>query len=214
MAKIVPGILTNDEKEYEKKLRIAEHVSDLIQIDVIDGKFANNVTVGADIIKKYETSSSLEIQLMVVDTLPYIFDLKDVDFVTRIIVPYEAESGLDEAIYQIKNCSKQVGVSINPTTKVKDVSGYFDIIELLTIMAGNPGFSGQPFDEKTLNRVKEAKLLSPGLAVEVDIGVNNQTAPGISAAGADFLVASSALYGSEDFYLAYEKLARLASKDR
>lgn len=212
MAKIIPGILTNDEKEYEKKLRLAEHVSDLIQIDVIDGKFANNVTVGMDIIKKYEASSSLEIQLMVVNTLPFIGDLKDVEYVRRIIVPYEAESDLDEAIYQIQNSSKQVGVSVNPTTKIKEVSSYFDKIDLITIMAGNPGFSGQPFDEKTLDRVKEAKLLSPGVAVEVDIGVNNETAPRISAAGADFLVASSALYGSEDFFLAYEKLARLASK--
>lgn len=212
MAKIVPGILTNDEEEYEKKLRLAEHVSDLIQIDVIDGKFANNVTVGTEAIKKYETSSSLEIQLMVIDTLPYIFDLKDAGYVSRIIVPYEAESDLNEAIYKIKNCSKQVGVSVNPSTKIKEVSSYFDKIDLLTIMAGNPGFSGQPFDEKTLDRIKEAKLLSPGLAVEVDIGVNHETAPRISSAGADFLVASSALYGSEDFFLAYEKLARLASK--
>lgn len=212
MAKIVPGILTNDEGEYEKKLRLAEHVSDLIQIDVIDGKFANNVTVGADVIKKYETSSSLEIQLMVVDALPFIKELKDVEYVLRIIVAYEAESDLDEAVYLIKNSSKQVGVSINPETKIKDVANYFDKIDLLTIMAGNPGFSGQPFDEKTLDRIKEAKLLSPGMAVEVDIGVNSQTAPRISAAGADFLVASSALYGSEDFFLAYEKLARLASK--
>lgn len=211
MAKIVPGILTNDESEYVKNLRLAEHVSDLIQIDVIDGKFANNVTVGVDVIKKFKSESSLEIQLLVSDALPFIEKLKDAEFVSRIIVAYEADSDLDEAIYQIKNYSKQVGVSVNPETNIKQVSGIFANIDLLTIMAGNPGFSGQKFDEKTLSRVKEAKLLSPDLAVEVDIGVNFETAPRICEAGADFLIANSVLFGANDFFLAYEKLARLAS---
>ncbi len=213
MAKIIPGILTKDDSVYEKNLRLAEHVSDLIQIDVIDGKFANNTTIGTNVIKKFTSTSSLEIQLLVSDTLPYIFNLKDIDYVGRIIVPFEADSDLDEAIYQIRNCSKQVGVSVNPETKIEKISSYFPKIDLLTIMAGNPGFSGQKFDEKTLGRIKEAKLLFPGLAVEVDIGVNFETAPGICEAGADFLIANSVLYGAEDFFLAYEKLARLASKD-
>lgn len=212
MAKIVPGILTNDEVEYEKRLRTAEHVSDLIQIDVIDGKFANNTTVGSEVIMRYPSSSSLEVQLMVTNALDYIEELKGASFVSRIIVPFEGDSDVGEAIYAIKNNGKQAGLSINPQTKVKDVHGYFKNLDLLSIFAGNPGFSGQNFDERTLGRIKEAKALDPALAIEVDIGVNFETTPKIVAAGADFLVATSVLLNADDYYLAYEKLARLASK--
>lgn len=211
MAKIIPGILTNDEGEYEKRLRTAEHVSDLIQIDVIDGKFANNITVGPDVIMKYPSSSSLEVQLMVLDALDYIEKLKDANYVSRIIFPFESESDLSEAIYAVKNCGKQAGLSINPQTKVRDVFGYFKKLDLLSIYAGDPGFSGQNFDERTLGRIKEAKELDPTLAIEVDIGVNFETAPKIAGAGADFLVATSVLLNADDYYLAYQKLAQLAS---
>lgn len=213
MAKIVPGILTNDETEYEKRLRIAEHVSGLIQIDVIDGNFANNVTVGVEIISKYPTSSSLEIQLMVMDALTYIEKLKVLDYVSRIIVPFEGESDVAEAIYKIKTSGRQAGLSINPQTKVKDVYKYFEQIDLLSIFAGNPGFSGQIFDESTLERIREAKRLNSALAVEVDIGVNFETTPRIVLAGADFLVANSVLLKADDYYSAYQKLAELASKN-
>lgn len=214
MSKIVPGILTNEEKEYEKKLRLAEHVSDLIQIDVIDGKFANNVTVGVDVITRYPTSSSLEVQMMTVETAPYIEKLKDLDFVSRIIVPFEATSSLSEAIYQVKSCSKQVGVSLNLDTAVFNLEPFFDEINLVLLMAGTPGFSGQKFDERALDKIKEVKKMGSGIAVEVDIGVNYETTPRIVEAGADFLVASSALFNTPDFYVAYESLDKLASKDR
>ena len=88
MAIIIPGILTRDEEEYHKKLLMAEHVSDLIQIDLVDGKFSANVTVGVDIIKKYLSSSQLEIQLMVVYPQNYIDDLINLDYVSRIIFPF------------------------------------------------------------------------------------------------------------------------------
>lgn len=212
MAKIIPGILTNDELEYEKRLRAAEHVSDLIQIDVIDGKFADNLTVGPDIISKYPTSSSLEVQLMVTDAMEFINKLKDITYVRRIIIPYEGKSNILEAIYEIKNSGRQVGLSINPQTKIQDVNIYFEQIDLLSIFAGNPGFSGQTFDETALERISEAKRLDPALAVEIDIGVNFENTPRIVSAGADFLVATSVLLKADDYYNAYQRLAELASK--
>src|SRR3989304_4834339 len=83
MAKIIPGILTADEEEYHKRLLLAEHVSDLIQIDVIDGKFLANTTIGIDIIKKYPTSCMLEVQLMVVYPQNYISELSLRGYVFR-----------------------------------------------------------------------------------------------------------------------------------
>ena len=151
---------------------------------------------------------------MVEETIDYISELAKLDFVSRIIVPYEAKSDLKEAIYSIKKSDKQVGVSLNPQTPVSEAFGFLEQIDLLLLMAGNPGFSGQPFDEKTIGRIKEVRNFSDVIAIEVDIGVNFETAPKIAQAGANFLVASSALWEADDFYIAYEKLAKLVLKDR
>jgi len=212
MAKIIPGILTASENDYHKRLQMAEHVSDLIQIDVVDGKFSANTTVGTNIIKKYPTSSQLEIQLMVIYPLNYIDDLARLDCVSRIIFPFEIEGDINENIYLIKNFGKQVGISLNPETPVSVALHFFDDIDILLLMTGKPGYSGQKLGQNTYERIKQAKKLAPDLPIEIDIGVNFENAAKLASYGADFLVASSALYNAPDFYLAYEKLAKLASK--
>jgi len=211
MAKIIPGILTASEKDYHKRLQMAEHVSDLIQIDVVDGEFSANTTVGTDIIKKYPTSSQLEIQLMVIYPLNYIDELARLDCVSRIIFPFEIEGNINENIYRIKNFGKQVGISLNPETPVSVALRFFDDIDILLLMTGKPGYSGQKLGQNTYERIKQAKKLAPDLPIEIDIGVNFENAAKLASYGADFLVASSALYNAPDFYLAYEKLAKLAN---
>ena len=210
MAKIIPTILTDDEKEYHKRLLMAEHVSDLVQIDVIDGKFADNTTVGTDVIKKYPSSSNLEIQLMVINPQNYVDDLMFAEHISRIIVPFEGEIGLPEVIYHIKNHQKKVGLSINPSTPVEAVLHFLDDIDVLLLLAVEPGFSGQHFQYKILDKVKRAKALVPSLAVEVDGGINFETTPKLVEAGADFLAANSVLYKADDFKVAFDKLERLA----
>lgn len=210
MAKIIPAILTNNEEEYHQNLLKAEHVADLVQVDVIDGKFADNLTIGCDVIKKYQSSSMLEVQLLVTDPQNYIDDLMFVEHVSRIIIPFEAERGLPEAIYHIKNHNMQTGISLNPSTPVKAAFHFLDDIDFLVLMAVEPGFSGQKFQEQVINKVEEVKRLVPELAVEVDGGVNFETTPRLVRAGANFLAANSVLYKADDFRTAYEKLERLA----
>lgn len=212
MAKIIPGILTADEEDYRKKLMRAENVTDLVQIDVVDGIFADNKTVGVEIIKKYPTSSQLEIQLMVVNPLDYVDELVGLEYVRRIIFAFEVDGDINENIYHIKKHNKQVGISLNPETPVRTALNFLDETDLLSLYAGRPGYSGQKFQEGILDKIKEAKNLVAGLAVEVDIGVNEETIPKIVVAGADFLVVTSALHNAPDFYVAFEKLAKLASK--
>jgi len=211
MTKIIPTILTDNEDEYHKRLLMAEHVSDLIQIDIIDGKFANNKTIGTDIVKKYPSSANLEIQLMVVYPQNYIDDLMFVEHVSRIIVPFEGESGLPETFYHIKNHDKQVGLSINPETPVTGVIHLLDSIDMLLLLGVNPGFSGQNFQEHVIEKVKQVKKLDPSLAVEVDGGINFENAPNISSAGADFLAVNSTLYGADDFKIAFDKIEKLVN---
>lgn len=211
MAKIIPAILTASEDEYHEKLRLSEHLSDLIQVDVIDGKFANNITIGVDIIGKYPSSSNLEIQLLVVYPQNYIDELVFVDHVSRIIVPFEGEIGLLDTIYHVKRHAKQVGLSLNPKTPVAAALHYFDDIDLLLLLSVEPGFSQQKFQQHVIEKVKQAKKINPGLEVEVDGGVNFENVKFLADAGADFLAVNSTIWKSDDFYLSYEKLARLAS---
>jgi len=211
MAKIVPGILTNSENEYHKRLLTAEYVADLIQIDVVDGKFAPSITVGTDIIKKYASSSLLEIQLMVLWPENYIDELAPLEYVSRIIIPFEIEGDVGGEIYHIKNHGVQAGLSLNPTTPVSAAIHFFDDIDFLLLMTGRPGFSGQKLGANTFERIKQVKKINSALPVEVDIGVNFENAQKLVGAGADFLVASSTLYGADNFKTAYEKLDKIAN---
>lgn len=210
MAKIIPGILTNNEEEYHDWLLTAEKVSDLIQIDVIDGKFANNTTIGVETIKKYHSSSNLEVQLMVIYPQNYIDDLVRLEYVSRIIIPFEVHGGLEESIIHIKNHNVEVGLSINPSTPVPAVFHWLDEIDLLCIFSAEPGFSGKKLEEATYSRIKQSKKYKADLPVEIDIGVNFETAPKLAKAGADFLIATSALKNAPNYEEAYTKLAQLA----
>lgn len=211
MAQIVPGILCASEDEYHNRLRKAEHVSDLIQIDVVDGKFAPNTTVGVEVIKKYISSSQLEIQLMVVYPLNYIDELVPLEFVSRIIFPFEIDGDVYDNIYHIKKHIKQAGLSLNPETPVSAALHFFDDVDMVLLLAGKPGFSGQQLDENVYERIRQVKKIAPSLPVEIDIGVNFENAAKLAKFGADFLVSSSAIYNAGDFHVAYEKLAKLAS---
>lgn len=210
MATIIPGVLTNEETDYEARLRKAEYVASLIQIDVIDGQFAPNTTIGPEVIKKYPSSSKLEVQLIVKKPQAYIEKLIDLDFVSRIIFPFESDEDIKTNIYLIKSNKKQVGLSINPETPVSSVSSLMDSIDLLCIFSATPGFSGKKLEAPVYGRIRESKKFRPSLAVEIDIGVNFETAPKLASAGANFLIATSALHNAPDYSLAYEKLAKLA----
>lgn len=210
MATIVPGILTNDVFDYQRRLALSEHVASLVQIDVVDGKFAPNKTVGVEVIKKHPPACMLEVQLMVAYPLNYIDELAPLPFVSRIIFPFEIDGDVLENVYIIKKLGKQAGLSLNPDTPVHAALHFFDDVDLLLLMTGRPGFSGQRLGEETYERIKTAKKINRSLPVEIDIGVNFENARGLAKAGADFLVSSSALYNEPDFRLAFEKMAKLA----
>lgn len=210
MAQIVPGILTNDEEDYHRRLKLAEHTCDLVQIDIVDGKFAPSNTVGIDVVKKYPPSCHLEIQLMVVYPMNYIDLLAPLTFVSRIIFPFEIDGDLNEYIYLIKKFGKQTGLSLNPETPISAALHFFDDIDLLLLMTGKPGYSGQKLGDDTYERIETVKRLNGALPIEIDIGVNFENAARLANAGADFLVSSSALYNEPDFRVAYEKMSKLA----
>src|SRR3990167_5144700 len=164
MSTIVPGILTNSEEEYHKRLLTAEYVAGLIQIDLVDGKFAKNVTVGPEIIKKYPSSSLLEIQLMVNWPQSYIDALAPLQYVSRVIIPFEIE-GVASEIYRVRRYNKQVGLSLNPTTAITSAIALFGEIDLLLLMTAKPGFSGQKLGKSTYERIRQTKKIDSSMPV-------------------------------------------------
>ena len=209
MPTIVPAILTSDENVYHENLLKADHVCKLIQVDIVDGQFAANRTIGAEVVSKYLTNAYLEIHLMVKYPQNYIDDFVKIEHVSRIILPWEVESNHQEYIYHIKNHSKQVGLSINPATPVSAILHFLDDIDLLLFLAVEPGFQGQGFKREVLDKVIQVKKVAPGLAVEIDGGVRYENAREIADSGVDFISAGSILYKAEDFYVAYDKLVDL-----
>jgi ribulose-phosphate 3-epimerase len=210
MAIVVPAILTNDENTYHDNLLKAERVSNLVQVDIVDGKFADTTTVGTDIIAKYFSSASLEAHLMVKYPLNFISDLVKIDYVSKIILPYEIEGNHHDYIYQVKNNLKQVGLSINPGTPVAAILHLLDDLDMLLILGVEPGRQGQEFKEEVLLKIQAVKKVAPGLPIELDGGLRFENVNKIKEAGADFIAAGSILFKAEDFFVAWEKLTKLA----
>lgn len=207
---IVPAILTDNEKVYEQQLKQAENACTLIQIDIIDGQFAKNTTIGTQTIAKYPTNAQLEIQLMVSEPKTYIEELAKIDYVRKIIFPFEIEGNIRDCLYQIKNHKKMSCLSINPSTPLSAAADLLDNLDMLLVMSVEPGFSGQRFDPSVLLKIKQVKKQVPGLSVEIDGGVSFENIQDILDAGTDFVAANSVIYKAPDFFVAYEKLAKIA----
>lgn len=210
MAIVVPAILTDNEETYHDNLLKAEHVTRLVQVDIVDGKFADTLTIGPEIIAKYLTSASLEAHLMVKHPLNYVTDLVKIEYVSKIILPYEIEGNHHDYIYQVKNNLKQVGLSINPSTPVDAILHLLDDLDMLLVLAVEPGRQGQTFKEEVLAKIKAVKKVAPGLPVEIDGGLNFENVAKVKESGVDFIAAGSILYKAEDFFVAWEKLTKLA----
>lgn len=206
---IVPAILTDDEKTYHDNLLKAEHVCNLVQVDIVDGKFAASRTIGTGVVAKYLTNANLEIHLMVKYPQNYVDDLVKIEHISRIILPYEIEGSHQELIYHIKNHLKQVGLSINPATPVSAILHFLDDIDLLLLLAVEPGFQGQEFKYEVLDKVAQVKKTAPAIAIEIDGGIRFENAKEIAKSGADFISAGSVLFKAEDFFVAYDKLVSL-----
>lgn len=196
---IIPAILATTEPEYAEKLRKIEVSGEFeggwVQIDLMDNKFVQNTSIGPEVIAKYPTKLQLEAQLMVDYPENWIDDLIKVG-IKRIIFPIEDKGGIAERISHIKNHGLQVGLSLNPQTPVAKLRPFVDKIDVILLMSVHPGFGGQEFILKTLEKVKQAsrlRLEGINFLIEVDGGINEKVAADLIEAGADNLVVGSHL---------------------
>lgn len=220
MIKIAPSILSADFTRLGEQVLAVEAAGvDRVQIDVMDGRFVPNITFGTPVIKALRplTRLMLEAHLMVASPEDFIEGFARAGADT-IIVHQEATPHLHRAIEQIHSLGKQAGVAINPATPAAAISEVLASVQLVLVMTVNPGFGGQEFIPETLRKIRQVRnaIQQQGLEceVEVDGGINEETAPLVVEAGADVLVAGSAVFGSKDgVAVAIQRLLASASRE-
>ena len=204
MIRIAPSILSADFTRLGEQVQAVEAAGvDRIQIDVMDGRFVPNITFGTQAVASLRplTNLTLETHLMVESPEDFIEPFAEAGADT-IIVHQEATPHLHRAIQQIHALGKKAGVAINPSTPVILLSEVIGSLDLVLVMTVNPGFGGQEFIMETLPKIREVRrqIEEKGLEceVEVDGGINIQTAPLAVDAGANVLVAGSSVYGCKE----------------
>lgn len=188
--------------------RILDLGADLLHVDVMDGHFAPNLTMGVDMIRgvrKHLPSVNLDVHLMVEDPGHYVeayakAGASNFAFHVEVCGTYR-DGGIDghALIEKIQSLGMTAGIVINPPTDVEVLGPYLDAVDLVLIMSVNPGFSGQSFMPEVLDKARWVKhRVDPNTRIEMDGGLNPDTAPLAVAAGVDTLVTASALFGADD----------------
>jgi ribulose-phosphate 3-epimerase len=201
---ISPSILSADFSQLGNEIkRLEEAGADLIHVDVMDGHFVPNLTIGPPVIKalKKDCSIKFDVHLMISPVHKYIEAYSDAGADIITIHP-EATKDLSASISKIKELKKKVGVSLNPETKVSVIKDYLNQIDLVLVMSVNPGFGGQKFIPEVLDKIKELKNIQKeeniDFDIEIDGGINFENSKIAVAAGANILVSGTTIFKSNN----------------
>ncbi|PID82977.1 MAG: ribulose-phosphate 3-epimerase [Clostridiales bacterium] len=215
MAELSPSILSANFARLEEEMIMLEKAGlKWVHIDVMDGIFVPNITFGPVVIKDIRKVSNLffDVHLMIEDPVRYAEEFKKVG-ADLFTMHYEACTHLHRAIQKVKSLGMKAGVSLNPHTPVSNLKHVINDIDVVLIMSVNPGFGGQKFIEEGIEKVKELKALinekGANTIIEVDGGVCHENARALIDAGADVLVAGSAVFNAKDPVKSIEKFMEI-----
>ena len=201
---ISPSILSADFSQLGAEIkRLEEGGADMIHVDVMDGHFVPNLTIGPPVIKALKKHCSLQfdVHLMISPVHKYIeaYANAGADIIT---IHPEATNNLKESIFKIKDLNKKVGVSLNPDSKIDLIKNLLDQIDLVLIMSVNPGFGGQKFMPEVLEKIKELKKIQTekniNFDIEIDGGINFENCKAAIEAGANILVSGTTVFKSNN----------------
>ena len=201
---ISPSILSADFSQLGAEIkRLEDGGADMIHVDVMDGHFVPNLTIGPPVIKALKKHCSLrfDVHLMISPVHKYIevYANAGADIIT---IHPEATNNLKESIFKIKDLNKKVGVSLNPESKIDLIKNLLDQIDLVLIMSVNPGFGGQKFMPEVLEKIKELKKIQTekniNFDIEIDGGINFDNCQAAIEAGANILVSGTTVFKSNN----------------
>jgi ribulose-phosphate 3-epimerase len=209
MIKVIPAIIAKDIDEIAKKMSLVEPYVDWVQIDVSDGIFTSNVTWNRpEELKNIVSNISLEMHLMIANSA------KDINGwiasgAKRIIVHVDDKSNQEEVAAMAKKAKDggvSFGIALSPEVLVNDIKSLVPLADVVLLLAVNPGFSGQEFNESTLEKITDLRKIFPNVIIEIDGGINPETAKKCVAAGANILVSASYIFDSPNIKEAIDSL--------
>ncbi|MGB3209852.1 MAG: ribulose-phosphate 3-epimerase [Desulforhopalus sp.] len=213
---IAPSILSADFSRLGEEIQAVDKAGcDIIHIDVMDGHFVPNITIGPLVVHaaRAVTEKDLDVHLMVADADRYVdaFASAGADWIT---VHVEACDHLHRTVSRIKELGKKAGVVLNPGTSLSTLDYILEDVDLVMLMSVNPGFGGQSFIPSTLTKIRQLRqridTMGLGVAIEVDGGISETTISDVAEAGASIFVAGSAVYGSKNYGETITSLKNLA----